>query len=296
MLIEIICDKIADKKITFSEGLNVIVGDNNAANSIGKSTALLLIDFAFGGETYSRRDDIMAHVGAHDVMFHFEFGGEGYYFKRSTSSASTIQQCDASYSQIVKTYSDDEYQKLLLRLYHLPGTYLSFREMVGQFSRIYQRQNCDETNPLNPGFSQNQESRVGYLIKLLNKFQKLAEQASIKEDAVKRLSAYNKAVSVKVIDVFSNQKEFKENEKKIEKLNNEVESIKKQIAYQTMTLTSEQLSRICILKGKLSRVQNDKAITASLIENLRRNLSEANTSFDVDIDKVQALFLSLIHI
>lgn len=290
MLKEIICDKIADKKITFSDGLNIVVGDENAANSIGKSTALLLIDFAFGGESYSKRGDVMAHVGAHDVMFHFVFGDANYYFKRSTASASTIQQCDASYHQIKKTYGDDEYRQLLLRLYHLPGTYLSFREIVGQFSRIYQRQNCDETNPLNPGYSQNQESRVDYLIKLMNRFQKLAEQASIKDDAVKRLSAYNKAVSVKVIDVFSSQKEYKENEKKIEKLNNEVESIKKQIAFQTMTLTSEQLSKISVLKGKLSRVQNEKSLTAGLIESLRKNLNEANTGFDVDVDKVKALF------
>jgi hypothetical protein len=60
----------------------------------------------------------------------------------------------------------------------------------------------------------------------MNKFQKISEQFAIKEDAVKRLSAYNKAVSVKVIDIFSNKKEYKENEKEIEKLNKEVDSIK----------------------------------------------------------------------
>ena len=113
MLKEIICEKITDKTILFHPGLNVIVGDENAANSIGKSSALLLIDFAFGGKTYSYRDDIMAHVGAHDVMIHFEFDGFDYYFKRSISSPNTIHQCDASYLQIIETYSDDAYRKLL---------------------------------------------------------------------------------------------------------------------------------------------------------------------------------------
>lgn len=290
MLKEIICDKLPNRQIVFHEGLNVIEGDENAANSIGKSSALLLIDFAFGGQTYSQRDDILAHVGAHDVMMHFVFDGVNYYFKRSTSNPSTIFQCDSSYNKIERTYIIDEYRKLLLSLYHLPGTYLSFRDIVGQFSRIYQRNNCDEKDPLNPGHTTKQEKRVSYLIKLMNKFQKISEQFAIKEDAVKRLSAYNKAVSVKVIDIFSNKKEYKENEKEIEKLNKEVDSIKKQIAYQTMTLSSEQLSRISILKGKLARVQNEKSLTASLIENLRQNLKDAESDFTVDVVKIKELF------
>ena len=290
MLKEIICDKLPNRQIVFHEGLNVIEGDENAANSIGKSSALLLIDFAFGGQTYSQRDDILAHVGAHDVMMHFVFDGVNYYFKRSTSNPSTIFQCDSSYNKIERTYIIDEYRKLLLSLYHLPGTYLSFRDIVGQFSRIYQRNNCDEKDPLNPGHTTKQEKRVSYLIKLMNKFQKISEQFAIKEDAVKSLSAYNKAVSVKVIDIFSNKKEYKENEKEIEKLNKEVDSIKKQIAYQTMTLSSEQLSRISILKGKLARVQNEKSLTASLIENLRQNLKDAESDFTVDVVKIKELF------
>ena len=55
MLLEIRCDKFAttvDGKlvtrgpITFYEGLNTILGDKKAQNSIGKSTFLLVIDFA----------------------------------------------------------------------------------------------------------------------------------------------------------------------------------------------------------------------------------------------------------
>jgi len=42
MLKEIICDKLPNRQIVFHEGLNVIEGDENAANSIGKSSALLL--------------------------------------------------------------------------------------------------------------------------------------------------------------------------------------------------------------------------------------------------------------
>lgn len=59
MLYEIECDKFARKidgklvprgPITFHEGLNTVLGDKKAENSIGKSTFLLALDFCFGGD------------------------------------------------------------------------------------------------------------------------------------------------------------------------------------------------------------------------------------------------------
>ena len=38
--------------IRFKEGLNVVLGKEDGENSIGKSSALLAIDFVFGGDTY----------------------------------------------------------------------------------------------------------------------------------------------------------------------------------------------------------------------------------------------------
>ena len=69
MLKEIKCEQFAQKTIYLHNGLNVISGDENASNSIGKSSALLVIDFAFGGFTYARQDDILTNVGHHDIFF-----------------------------------------------------------------------------------------------------------------------------------------------------------------------------------------------------------------------------------
>ena len=44
--------------ITFKKGLNVILGEEDGAMSIGKSSALLAIDFVFGGDTYIRSDGV----------------------------------------------------------------------------------------------------------------------------------------------------------------------------------------------------------------------------------------------
>ena len=289
MLKEIICDKLADKKIVFREGLNVVVGDDDAANSIGKSNTLLLIDFAFGGNSYAGSDDVLTNVGQHELKIHYVFDGTDYYFVRSTSAPNNVYRCDANY-QNQKFMTAEEYRQLLLLLYHIPSLHLSFREMTGQFSRIYQVKNCDETKPLNPGYNQSEEDRVVFLIKLMNKYQKIVEQDAVKKNAVEKLGAYNKAVKLKLIPIFSNQKEYKKNEQEIARLNSEMTSIKTQITYKTMNLTSEQLARISVLKAKLARIQKDKSLTSSLIESLQQNFEHTSDDLIIDENKIKELF------
>ena len=75
MLVEIVCDKLANSenpegRVPFHKGLNAVVGTKSGDNSIGKSSMLLLIDFAFGGSSYADwRTGIVGHVGNHEVCF-----------------------------------------------------------------------------------------------------------------------------------------------------------------------------------------------------------------------------------
>lgn len=54
------------KPIYFHKGLNVVMGNDTGANSIGKSTFLMIIDFIFGGEDYIKKSiHIQEEVGPH---------------------------------------------------------------------------------------------------------------------------------------------------------------------------------------------------------------------------------------
>ncbi len=75
--------------IIFREGLNVILGKNDGAMSIGKSSALLAIDFVFGGGTYVKSDGVKQE-GNHSIFFAFEFNGIRYYFERNTGDSDTF--------------------------------------------------------------------------------------------------------------------------------------------------------------------------------------------------------------
>lgn len=76
MLVEIksIAFKIKTEErlpIRFKRGLNVVLGKNDGAMSIGKSSALLAIDFVFGGDTYVKSDGVKQE-GHHTIFFTFE--------------------------------------------------------------------------------------------------------------------------------------------------------------------------------------------------------------------------------
>ena len=84
MLVEIYCDKFKTggkdgevrAPITFHEGLNAIVGDEDRSNSIGKSTLLMIIDFVFGGKDYINKClAVHENVKEHNICFTLEFDG-----------------------------------------------------------------------------------------------------------------------------------------------------------------------------------------------------------------------------
>lgn len=70
MLKRIRCDKFREKEIIFHPGLNAVMGDEIASNSIGKSTLLMIIDFVFGGSEYIKTNsDAIEQLGPHEFLF-----------------------------------------------------------------------------------------------------------------------------------------------------------------------------------------------------------------------------------
>ena len=85
MLTELYCDKFRDddsvrSPIQFHKGLNIVLGGQLGDNSVGKTTFLQIIDFAFGGKTYIEKNkELIEKVGSHDIRFSFLFNQQLYY-------------------------------------------------------------------------------------------------------------------------------------------------------------------------------------------------------------------------
>ena len=137
MLVEIRCEKFQEKTIEFHSGLNVVLGDSVATNSIGKSTLLMVLDFVYGGESFLEHNkDVFDELGHHDYFFTFEFENEFFHFRRGTHTADVIYRCDKDYSEI-EPISIEDYTAFLKASYFLGDIDLSFRSVTNGVKLIH---------------------------------------------------------------------------------------------------------------------------------------------------------------
>ena len=178
MLREIQCDKFRSVVVRFDYGLNVILGDGNATNSIGKSTLLMVIDFVLGGKTLiTNNKDIVKELGHHDYLFAFTFEEECLYFRRGTFQPDDVYICDETY-EIQRAVNVDEYTAMLKQAYGLNLPDISFRSLVGLYLRVWGKDNLLVDRPLHAFPAQAGIESVDTLIKTFNRYGEIRELGS----------------------------------------------------------------------------------------------------------------------
>ena len=176
MLVEIKCDEFKSNgtvrpAIQFSKGLNVVLGDSEASNSIGKSSFLLIVDFVFGGNSYvTKALDVQKKVGRHTICFAFKFDDGVHFFSRDTVEYMRVYKCDEKYNKTAEV-TLDEFHDFLKEHYHLGPASLTFRNAVSRYSRIYQKENLNEKQPLESSSKEPQRDSIRALLKLFGKFE-----------------------------------------------------------------------------------------------------------------------------
>ena len=197
--------------ITFKKGLNVILGEEDGAMSIGKSSALLAIDFVFGGDTYIRSDGVKKE-GNHTIYFTFEFAGVPYHFARDTGEPDTIHICDKEYKLSGNTYTKNEFTEWLKKRYEIDFVGLSFRTVMSSFFRVYGKKNTDELNPLQGIPGQSKEKSITTLLTLFNKYQDIAEFKDRVTEQRNKLDAFKNARKYHFIsNLVGGNKKYEEN-------------------------------------------------------------------------------------
>lgn len=193
MLFEVICDDFKQKRIEFHAGLNTVLGDNEGSNSIGKSTFLLIIDYVFGGDDYlTKWPDVQKNIGFHTIKFAYKFNNEIYRFARDTKDAELIYECDEKYNKI-KEISINSYTSFLANEYQLDLSYITFRNIVGRYIRVYGKDNYDEKRPLHVVANEQAGAPVNALLKLFGKYRILDELQTVADDKNERYKLYKKA-------------------------------------------------------------------------------------------------------
>lgn len=145
-----------------------MLGKEDGANSIGKSSAMLAIDFVFGGDTYLKSDGVK-HIRHHTIFFAFQFCGQKYCFARATEDADNAFLCKENHDLMGPYRMKDEFVNWLKVQYHMDFDGLSFRIALSSFFRIYGKDNTDERRPLRGIPRQDMEKSIALLVALFDR-------------------------------------------------------------------------------------------------------------------------------
>ena len=221
MLSKIYCDRFMSYGeprgiIEFRPGLNTVLGGKAAENSIGKSTFLLIVDFAFGGKSFVE-SDAAQEIGNHTICFSFKFDDEEYHFARDIANNNVIQKCDDdSYKPNGETISLTEYTKFLKEKYKLDIPGLTFRDGAGRYMRVHGKQNViDPKLPLSSTPREHEDTAIIAFEKLFGVFDQVESHKQAEAEAKKDRKIFNEARGIGLLpkDITS-EKKMKANNKK----------------------------------------------------------------------------------
>lgn len=271
MLTEIRSDVFRKSPIIFTEGLNVILGDENATNSIGKSSLLMIVDFAFGGRSLLEYNkDLVYELGHHYYYFTFSFEDELYHFRRGTNEPELIYRCSENFSA-EEAMDLDSYCSLLKGAYSIGLEDISFRSLVGLYMRVWGKENHDVHRPLHIAKSQPASDCVNNLIKTFGKYgeiRALTTELDRKED---ERTALQKAFKNQIVPKIG-KKEHDANVDRIAQMEDEIEEIKSSLA-KFATNIGELVNREVIeLKVQKDKLLANKLLVDSKLVRIRANL------------------------
>lgn len=276
--------------IRFKKGLNVVLGKEDGENSIGKSSALLAIDFVFGGNSYLASDGVK-HIGAHTIFFAFEFDGKRYHFARNTSDPEKIQVCDGNYNLTGTAWERHQFCDWLKEKYHIDFAGLSFRESVSSFFRIYGKENLDERRPLKGLPGEGMQKAIDVLVKLFDRYRDIQDFSDRLEEQKKKLFAFREARRYRFVpDLVGGKTQYEENLSQIRSLETELDNL---VTETTEIHDSEEIEKVR-LKSRLDaerlRLETDLQTKQRRLALLDMSLESGLYPAEADLSALQEYF------
>lgn len=276
--------------IRFHEGLNVVLGEPDGKNSIGKSSTLLAIDFVFGGDSYLKSDGV-SHVGQHAIYFTFTFAGQDYHFARDTRSAEQIFITNSQYERQPEVWDHQKFVNWLKQQYGLDFPGLSFRKARSSFFRIYGKENYDELHPLRGIPGQNKEKSIALLIQLFNRYQEVERLHERLQEQTEKLATFKKARSYNFIPAMVGGKsQYEQNVHRIGELEADLASLTET---QAVKHSKDDIQR----SQQKAEMQDVKRVLEDKIATLRRRriLNELSLEYglaptEADLSALQEFF------
>jgi uncharacterized protein YydD (DUF2326 family) len=259
--------------VHFKSGLNVILGDANATNSIGKSTLLMVIDFAFGGDgLLSHNKDIVPELGQHDYFFTFKFDEDAYRFRRGTFEPTVLYSCDEKYEPI-RAINIEEYTAFLKMAYKINLPDLSFRALVGLYLRVWGKDNLSVERPLHVVQAQRSGECVDNLIKAFGKYDAIRELSTELASSEAKNTALRAATKHEIIPTIG-KRDYVNNKKRIAELEVDLADIRSNLAKYATNLSEIVNKEVLELKLEKDRLLALRLPLDGRLQRVRRNLRD----------------------
>lgn len=288
MLVEVRCDKFISngkvrEPIRFHAGLNVVLGDDNGSNSIGKSTFLMILDFVFGGIDYIQKCvDVQENVKEHTICFAFDFGGQMYYFSRNTIDYNKIVKCDAGYQALPdeKPLSLQKYGEFLCEQYALSAEGTTWRGAIARFIRVYKRDTLDEERPLRSSKDENTADAIKGYMRLYDRYSSVEAQIKQAAKAEDEKETFRKSTQeYNHVRAAKNDKEKAANETRIAELEQQEQALIADSDRGLLDLDSMTAQRLSELNEALINYRREKALVQTQLNSVRRDMTGEKRSF-----------------
>lgn len=299
MLVEVRCDKFISngkvrEPIRFHAGLNVVLGDDNGSNSIGKSTFLMILDFVFGGIDYIQKCvDVQENVKEHTICFAFDFGGQMYYFSRNTIDYNKIVKCDAGYQALPdeKPLSLQKYGEFLCEQYALSAEGTTWRGAIARFIRVYKRDTLDEERPLRSSKDENTADAIKGYMRLYDRYSSVEAQIKQAAKAEDEKETFRKSTQeYNHVRAAKNDKEKAANETRIAELEQQEQALIADSDRGLLDLDSMTAQRLSELNEALINYRREKALVQTQLNSVRRDMTGEKRSFKRTFTDLERFF------
>lgn len=275
--------------IIFHDGLNVCKGPDDYPNSIGKSNFLMAIDFSFGGSDYIEKlDDVIRHVGTHEIQFAHEFDGQTYYFSRSTDNKDIVYKCNKNYEKVGDPITLSSFTTFLKEKYLIKNE-LTFRGIVNRYFRVYGRENDDETLPLRTAKSEPLSTSIVSIIKLFDLYRIIEKDIEAEKESSEKKSAFSKAQDYQYIPKIT-KKQYKDNLKQIDELNKKKLELADKAGKNILELDSEKASAVAKLKGDLKAFKRQRGRYYNQLDAVKKNKEIEAATVQSDFSALKEFF------
>lgn len=272
MLSEIASEVLRTGRIQFTPGLNVVLGDDNATNSIGKSSLLMVVDYAFGGSTLlTYNTDLVVELGHHTYSLTFVFDEQAHRFQRRTQEPDVIYRCDDD-GRPIAALSIEQYAAFLKRSYQIDLPDLTFRALVGLYLRVWGKDNLVTDRPLHTTQVMSAKECVDNLLKTYDAYAPIRDVAKELSRAEAELKALRAAAKHQIVPQVG-KRAYSSNAKRIVELEGELADIKANLAKYATSISELVNKDVLALKLEKDRLLSLRLTTSTRLQRTQENLS-----------------------